>query len=71
MSSNDYIQYLTKQFVRYLDTPREERRQRRETKEQERWERLWFGDLAFGVQMVWRRWKERRKRKSTSSSIRG
>lgn len=61
MASNDYIQYLTERFVRYLDTPRDERKQRRKERRREPWDRQWFGDIPFSVQMFWQRRKSRRK----------
>ncbi|AQS56541.1 YqzE family protein [Novibacillus thermophilus] len=62
MSSNDYVQYLTERFVRYLETPREERKMRRKDRQRNRWSRVWFGDLLFGLHMFWQNRKNRRKR---------
>ena len=61
MSSNDYIQYLTERFVRYLDTPRDERKQRRMERQTTRWDHHWFGDLSFSMKMAWQKRKNRRK----------
>lgn len=30
MSGNDYVKYVTEQFVKFIDTPKEARKQRRE-----------------------------------------
>lgn len=65
MSSDDYVQYLTERFVRYLDTPRDERKQRRKERRTGRWDRHWFGDLSFSLQMAWQNRKHRREHNPT------
>ncbi|WP_054949413.1 YqzE family protein [Numidum massiliense] len=59
MSADDYVQYLTKRFMTYLDTPKEERIKRRSAKGKEPWHIHWFGDAALSMQIFWRRQKER------------
>ncbi|GMB07647.1 YqzE family protein [Thermolongibacillus altinsuensis] len=57
MSTNDYVKYMTEQFVRYMDQPKEERRKLREQKRQEKPPFLnrWFGMLPLAISMLFKR----------------
>jgi hypothetical protein len=59
MSTNDYVKFVTQQFVRYIDKPKEERKQQRRQRKQERdsFVQRWFGVIPFGVMMWYRKKK--------------
>ncbi|ANB61715.1 yqzE-like family protein [Anoxybacillus amylolyticus] len=54
---NDYMKFMTQQFVRYMDQPKEERKRMREQRKQEKPPLLshWFGMIPFALQMFFRR----------------
>ncbi|SDC25760.1 YqzE-like protein [Paenibacillus sp. UNCCL117] len=56
--SDELVKYVTERVVRYIDTPREVRRQvragRKEAKEP--WEVRWFGMLPLSIRMWRKRW---------------
>ncbi|MFS0722856.1 YqzE family protein [Paenibacillus sp. 1P07SE] len=56
--SKELITYVTKQVVRYVETPRAERKQQRKASrvQKEHWTIRWFGLAPLGF-MVW--WKTR------------
>jgi YqzE-like protein len=62
MKTNDYVKYMTQQFVTYIDSPKEERKQKREMKksEKEAFVNRWFGVLPLGVSLMYRRYKEKK-----------
>ncbi len=48
----DIVKDLTERFVKYLDTPKEERKQgRKQTKAKEPWPTLWFGMVPTALRM--------------------
>ncbi|GFZ77625.1 YqzE family protein [Compostibacillus humi] len=52
MSSNDYIKFMTQQIVSYLDTPKEERGRKKNSKTgQQVYGNSWFGILPFVLKM--------------------
>ncbi|WP_082129882.1 YqzE family protein [Aneurinibacillus tyrosinisolvens] len=51
MSSQEYVRYLTQQFVRYIETPKE----KRVKKQKEAWSYRWFGVLPLGLSILFRR----------------
>ncbi|WP_084278794.1 YqzE family protein [Anoxybacteroides tepidamans] len=57
MSTNDYVKYVTQQFVRYMDEPKEERKKRREARKQEKPPLLYhlFGMVPFSLKLLFRR----------------
>ncbi|AMA72474.1 MULTISPECIES: YqzE family protein [Aneurinibacillus] len=59
MSSQEYVRYLTKRFVEYLETPKEQRVK----KPKEAWMYRWFGvlPLAFGMLFHRKRRQDRGK----------
>ncbi|WP_232699629.1 YqzE family protein [Brevibacillus daliensis] len=54
MSSQDYIKYMTKRFVQYLETPRDERKRMRETA-REPWTSRWFGAIPMSIMLFFRK----------------
>lgn len=51
MKTNDYVEYMTKTFVQYIDQPKDERRRMRAEKKQDRaafWYR-WFGIIPYVI----------------------
>ncbi|MFC4320741.1 YqzE family protein [Litchfieldia salsa] len=59
MSTNDYVKYMTQQFVSYLDQPRQ---LRKETKLKKKTERApftshWFGVLPIAFSLMFKRKK--------------
>lgn len=36
MKTNDYVKYMTQQFVKYIDTPRDERKERKEVRKKQK-----------------------------------
>ena len=51
LSTNDYVKYMTQQLVRYMDTPKEERKAKKSIRKTERspFSNRWFGILPFAV----------------------
>ncbi|MEM5015641.1 YqzE family protein [Metabacillus indicus] len=49
MSTNDYVKYMTQQLVRYMDTPKEERKAIKTMRKTEKspFASRWFGILPF------------------------
>ncbi|MBO8171270.1 MAG: YqzE family protein [Bacillaceae bacterium] len=52
MSSHDLVKYLTEEFVKYVETPR---KQRKERKVRENWSSRWFGMIPMSIMMAIRR----------------
>lgn len=52
-NGDDFVKYLTERVVKFVETPKEVRRQkkagRKEVKEQ--WQYRWFGMLPFAIRM--------------------
>lgn len=53
MSSNDIVKYLTQEFVRYIDTPKENRKK----KQKESWTSRWFGMIPMSFKVFWGKWR--------------
>ncbi|MFS0879310.1 YqzE family protein [Bacillus sp. 7586-K] len=56
MSTNDYVKYLTQQIVKFMDTPKETRKQQREEKKLGEtsstfYTNRWFGVLPFSIKL--------------------
>ncbi|PEA56335.1 YqzE family protein [Bacillus pseudomycoides] len=66
MSTNDYIRYVTQQFVSYMDAPKEDRKQKRQQRREEREPFLnrWFGMLPVSAAFFYRQMKKKRKKSS-------
>jgi hypothetical protein len=50
MSSDDYVKFLTQKFVKYMDTPKNERKTTKPTKE--KWTYRWFGMIPMSLRMI-------------------
>ncbi|MFW2109487.1 YqzE family protein [Bacillus spizizenii] len=59
MKTNDYVKYMTQQFVKYIDTPRDERKERKEVRKETKTptSQHWFGILPYGFRL----WLKRKK----------
>lgn len=57
MATNDYVKFVTQQFVRYMDQPKEERKKQRKERKQEKPPLLyhWFGMLPLSLKLLFRR----------------
>ncbi|PGZ96369.1 YqzE family protein [Bacillus pseudomycoides] len=66
MSTNDYIRYMTQQFVSYMDAPKADRKQKRQQRREEREPFLnrWFGMLPLSAALFYRQVKKKRKKSS-------
>jgi hypothetical protein len=53
MSSNDIVKYLTQEFVRYIDTPKENRKK----KQKESWASRWFGMIPMSFKVFLGKWR--------------
>ncbi|GGN63916.1 MULTISPECIES: YqzE family protein [Oceanobacillus] len=53
MSTNNYLKFITEEIVKYMNSPREERKERRKTDKQEESVVLnrWFGILPFSFKL--------------------
>ncbi|HHY73036.1 MAG TPA: YqzE family protein [Bacillus bacterium] len=54
MSSNDYIKYITEQFVKYVDTSKEERKNQRKKRKSEQDPMLarMFGIIPIALMLI-------------------
>jgi hypothetical protein len=50
MSSNEYVKYLTQRIVKYMDTPKIERKATKPHKEH--WVNRWFGMIPMSLKMM-------------------
>lgn len=50
MSSNEYVKFLTKKFVNYMETPKNVRKENRAVKES--WGYRWFGMIPLSIKMI-------------------
>lgn len=59
MKTNDYVKYVTKTIVQYMDQPRSERKQHRFNKKQmkEPFMNKWFGIIPYVVYFLFKRKK--------------
>lgn len=57
MSFQDFVGFLTKEFVQYVDTPKDERvkKKQEKKKQQENWSQQWFGTLPTAISMLFKR----------------
>ncbi|UOY93988.1 YqzE family protein [Ectobacillus sp. JY-23] len=65
MSMNDYIKFMTQQFVSYMDSPKEERKEKRQQKktQKEPFLNRWFGVLPLGVTLLYRKASDKQPKK--------
>ncbi|UOQ85993.1 YqzE family protein [Gracilibacillus salinarum] len=53
MSSNDYVKYMTQRIVKYMDTPKDERKKQKEdSKPEVAHSSKWFGVLPFAFRLL-------------------
>lgn len=57
MKTNDYIKFLTQQFVKFMNVPKAERKLQRENKKKLKkpFVSNWFGLLPFAIMMLVKR----------------
>lgn len=53
MSFQEYLKYLTKSFVEYLETPAGERKLRKPPRES--WSSRWFGAIPMSIKLFLRK----------------
>jgi hypothetical protein len=60
MSFQDLIGFLTKEFVQYVDTPKDERMKKKQEKKklQGNWSQHWFGAIPIAISMMFKRNKK-------------
>lgn len=60
MKTNDYVKYLTKEFVQYIDQPKDERKKLKQEKKDNRADFLyrWFGIIPYVFMLKMREKKE-------------
>ena len=51
MSSNDIVKYITQEFVKFIDTPKADRKK----KQKETWSSRWFGMIPMALRMFLRK----------------
>ncbi|WP_208588398.1 YqzE family protein [Gracilibacillus suaedae] len=54
MSNNDYVKYMTQRIVKYMDTPKDERKKLKEERKQQEvvYSNKWFGVLPFAFRLL-------------------
>ena len=55
MKTNDYIKFLTQEFVTYVDKPKEERRKKKHVRnkmEKPMYTSKWFGLIPFALRIA-------------------
>ncbi|WLD92045.1 YqzE family protein [Alkalihalobacillus sp. AL-G] len=57
MSTNDFVKYLTQQFVRHFDQPKEKRREKRTSRKDHKppMSVQWFGLVPMAISMLIKR----------------
>lgn len=57
MKSEDWIKYVTKEFVQYVDTPKDERMKKKQEKKESQgtWGEHWFGAVPMAISMLFKR----------------
>ncbi|MBU9712232.1 YqzE family protein [Evansella tamaricis] len=60
MKTNDYVKFMTQQFVTYTNQPKEERKAKREERKSVQPPRShrWFGLVPFAISQSFRRTKK-------------
>ncbi|MBO8163176.1 MAG: YqzE family protein [Brevibacillus sp.] len=53
MSFQEYLRFMVKRFLEYLETPGEERRRLKAAREA--WSARWFGVIPMSIKMLWRK----------------
>ncbi len=54
MNTNEYVKFLTQQFVQYYDQPKEQRKKHRLERKENRTDFIseWFGVIPFAIMML-------------------
>ncbi|WP_058307465.1 YqzE family protein [Gracilibacillus massiliensis] len=54
MANNDYVKYMTQRIVKYMDTPKDERKKSKAERQQEEIvvSNKWFGVLPFAFRLL-------------------
>lgn len=54
LSNNDYVKYMTQRIVKYMDTPKDQRKKQKEERKQQdiAYSNKWFGVLPFAVRLL-------------------
>ncbi|OIK13765.1 YqzE family protein [Bacillus sp. MUM 13] len=57
MSANDYIKFLTQQFVMYTNVPKNQRKEQKQMKKENKqpFMSTWFGVVPFALRMLIKR----------------
>lgn len=58
MTFKDWISYLIKRWIHYVETPKEERKEKKEARKED-WSSKWFGMIPFSMKMMLMRVKDR------------
>lgn len=58
MSFKEWISYLIKRWIHYVETPIEERKEQKQARK-ENWSSRWFGMIPFSMKMMFMRMKDR------------
>ena len=71
MSTNDYVRFVTQQFVSYMDAPKEDRKQKKEQRraEKEPFMNKWFGVMPLSAALFYRNVKVKEKIKLNFSHM--
>lgn len=66
MSTNDYVRFVTQQFVSYMNDPKEERKQKKQQRrsEKEPFLNRWFGVMPLSAALFYQKVKQKRKKSS-------
>lgn len=59
MKTNDYVKYLTQQFVQHYNVPKAERKENRQLRKEEKYSPVstWFGILPMAIAMFFKKLK--------------
>ncbi len=54
LANNDYVKYMTQRIVKYMDTPKDERKKLKEARKQQEiaYSNKWFGVLPFAFRLL-------------------
>lgn len=54
LSNNDYVKYMTQRIVKYMDTPKDQRKKQKEERKQQdiAYSNKWFGVLPFAFRLL-------------------
>ncbi|KEK26167.1 YqzE family protein [Bacillus gaemokensis] len=66
MSTNDYVRFVTQQFVSYMDAPKEDRKQQKQQRRAEKAPFLnrWFGMMPLSAALFYQKVKKKRQKSS-------